>query len=74
MENLAVALISALIPTIASVATVLSTNSKNNALQDERDKNLKEEIEKLTTKVEAHNNFGLQLAELRTRVDILERR
>lgn len=74
MENLAVALISALIPTIASVATVLSTNSKNNALQDERDKNLKEEIEKLTTKVEAHNNFGLQLAELRTRVEILERR
>lgn len=74
MENLAIALISALIPTIASVATVLSTNSKNNALQDERDKNLKEELAKLTTKVEAHNNFGLQLAELRTRVEILERR
>lgn len=73
MENLAIALISALIPTIASVATILSTNSKNNALQDERDKNLKEEIEKLTHKVEAHNNFGLQLAELRTRVEILER-
>lgn len=73
MENLAIALISALIPTIASVATVLSTNSKNNALQDERDKNLKEELAKLTTKVEAHNNFGLQLAELRTRVEILER-
>ena len=46
MENLAIALISAIIPTIASIATVLSTNSKNNALQDERDRNLKEEIEK----------------------------
>jgi len=73
VENFAIALISAIIPTIASVATILSQNAKNNALQDERDKNLKEEIEKLTTKVEAHNNFGLQLAELRTRVDLLER-
>jgi Tfp pilus assembly protein PilO len=73
VENFAIALISAIIPTIASVATILSQNSKNNALQDERDKNLKEEIEKLSTKVEAHNNFGLQLAELKTRVDLLER-
>ena len=46
VENFAIALISAIIPTIASVATILSQNSKNNALQDERDKNLKEEIEK----------------------------
>lgn len=73
MDQLMVAFISAIIPTIASVATIMSQNSKNNALQDERDKNLKEELAKLTTKVEAHNNFGLQLAELRTRVEILER-
>lgn len=74
VENLVIAFISALIPTLASVATILSQNSKNNALQDERDKNLKEELARLTTKVEAHNNFGLQLAELRTRVEILEKK
>lgn len=74
VDDLLIAFISAIIPTVASVATILSANSKNNALQDERDKNLKEELAKLTTKVEAHNNFGLQLAELRTRVEILERK
>lgn len=73
MNELLIAIVSAVIPTVASIATILSQNSKNNALQDERDKNLKEELAKLTTKVEAHNNFGLQLAELRTRVEILER-
>ena len=74
LDELLIAFISAIIPTIASVATIMSQNSKNNALQDERDKNLKEELAKLTTKVEAHNNFGLQLAELRTRVEILEKK
>lgn len=73
-REIMIALIGALIPSIASVATILSANSKNNALQDERDRNLKEELAKLTTKVEAHNNFGLQLAELRTRVEILEKK
>lgn len=73
MNELLIAIVSAVIPTVASIATILSQNSKNNALQDERDKNLKEELNKLTAKVEAHNNFGLQLAELRTRVEILER-
>lgn len=73
MENVVIALISAIIPTIASIATIMTTNSKNNALQDERDKNMREQLEKLTAKVEAHNNFGLQLTELKTRVDILER-
>lgn len=67
-------MLSAGIPTIASIATILSTNAKNNALQDERDKNMKEQLERLTQKVEAHNNFGLQLAELKTRVEILERK
>ena len=35
---------------------------------------MKEELVKLSNKVETHNNFGLQLAKLETRVDILERK
>lgn len=73
MDNIIIALISATIPTIATIATVISSNSRSNALQDERDKTMKEAIEKLTAKVEAHNSFGLQLASLNTRVDILEK-
>lgn len=75
MDNtIIVALISATIPTIASIATIISQNEKNNALQDERDRTMKEALHKLESKVEQHNNFGIQLAQLETRVEILEKR
>ena len=75
MDNtIAVALISATIPTIVSIVTIIAQNNKNNALQDERDKNMREALQKLENKVEQHNNFGRQLAQLETRVDILEKR
>lgn len=73
-ESIIIALISAVIPTLATIYTVNANNAKNNALQDERDKNMKESIDKLAAKVESHNNFGLQLAELKTRVDIIEKK
>lgn len=74
MENVIIAVISALIPSIASVIAVITSNNKNNALQDERIKTINESVANLTKKVEQHNNFGLQLAELKTRVEILERK
>lgn len=73
MENIIIAIISASIPALASVIAVVSSNNKNNVLQDERIKTINESVENLTKKVEQHNNFGLQLAELKTRVEILER-
>lgn len=57
-----------------SVVMVIIQNNKTMALLEERDKTMKEEIVKLSNKVEAHNNFGLQLAKLETRVDLLEKR
>ena len=57
-----------------SVVMVIIQNNKTMALLEERDKTMKEEIIKLSNKVEAHNNFGLQLAKLETRVDLLEKR
>lgn len=74
MKEIVISLIGAVIPAIATIFTVLISNQKSNALQDERDKSMKAELEKLTQKVEQHNNFGLQLARLETRVDILEKR
>lgn len=47
--------------------------NKTTALLEERDKTMKEQLAKIEEKVETHNNFGLQLARLETRVDILER-
>ncbi len=67
-------IIGGLLSGIFSVVMVIIQNNKTMALLEERDKTMKEEIVKLTNKVEAHNNFGLQLARLETRVDLLERR
>ena len=67
-------IVGGLLSGIFSVVMIIIQNNKTMALLEERDKNMKEELVKLTNKVEAHNNFGLQLAKLETRVDILEKR
>lgn len=67
-------IVGGIITGIFSVLVVTIQNNKTMAILEERDKTMKEEIVKLTNKVEAHNNFGLQLAKLETRVDILEKR
>lgn len=73
MDNtIMTALISACVPAIASIFVVMVQTNKTAILLEERDKVMKEQLEKLTAKVEAHNNFGLQLAKLETRVDMLE--
>lgn len=71
-SQIIVALITALVPSIASVIAVLSSNNKNNALQDERIRSLKDDVATLSKRVEAHNNYGLTLTELKTRVEIIE--
>lgn len=68
------ALITGIISAFASIITVLITSDANNKLQDERIKTLTDLISKLQNKVEAHNNFGLQIAKLETRVDDIEKR
>lgn len=67
-------IIGGLVTGIFSVIVVFVQNNKTLAVLEERDKMMKEELVKLTNKVESHNNFGLQLAKLETRVDILEKR
>lgn len=71
-SSITVALITGGLSAVITVVTVLITNEKNNALQDERIKVINDNIKKLEAKVEQHNNFGLQLASLTTRMDILE--
>ncbi len=72
--TIAVAFISALIPSIASVMVSVVQTNKTIAILEERDNAMKEQLKDLKAKVEAHNNFGLQLAQLETRVDNLEKR
>lgn len=75
MDNALISsLVGGLLTGIFSVIVVILQNNKTMAILEERDKTMKEELIKLTNKVESHNNFGLQLAKLETRVDILEKR
>lgn len=73
-NEILVALITGGISALVTVITVLITSEKNNALQDERIKVITDTINKLENKVEQHNNFGLQLAKIETRVSNLERK
>lgn len=73
-EALISSIIGGILTGLFSILVVFIQNSKTMTLLEERDKTMKEELVKLTSKVESHNNFGLQLAKLETRVDILERR
>lgn len=73
-KALVLSIISSLIPALASIIVVIIQTNKTTILLEERDRVMKEQLEKLTNRVETHNNFGLQLAKLETRVDILERK
>lgn len=68
------AMISGLCVAVPTLIATLVTNAKNNALQDERIANVNNYITNLTDKVEKHNNFGLKIVELETRLSILEKR
>lgn len=72
-SEILIALITGGISALVTVVTVLVTSEKNNALQDERIKVITDTIKKLENKVEQHNNFGLQLAKIETRVTNLEK-
>lgn len=74
MKEIIIAIVSGLCVAIPSVFATIMTNSKNNALQDERIQMINTNISTLTAKVEQHNNFGLQLADLKARVENLERK
>lgn len=71
-QALLMSIISACVPALASIIVVFIQTNKTTVLLEERDRQMKEELVKLSNKVETHNNFGLQLAKLETRVDILE--
>lgn len=73
-QALLMSIISACVPALASIIVVFIQTNKTTVLLEERDRQMKEELVKLSNKVETHNNFGLQLAKLETRVDILERK
>lgn len=63
-----------IISSIASIVTTIWTSRSSDAIQGEQIKNIQSEIEKLATKVEQHNNYGLEIVDLKARVSALEKR
>ena len=59
---------------IASIITTIWTVRSSDAVQGEQIKNIQAEIQKLANKVEQHNNYGLEIVDLKARVSALEKR
>lgn len=73
MDNqIIVAIISGLAVAIPSIITTVATMNKLNIVQDEKLKTLTEQMVKLTDKVEQHNNYGIEIPQIKVRVSYLE--
>lgn len=62
-----------IISSLASIITTVWTSRQSDAVQGEQIKNIQSEIEKLAVKVEQHNNYGLEIVDLKARVGALEK-
>ena len=59
---------------LVTIITTIWTSKQSDIVQGEQIKTLKEELTRLTNKVEQHNNYGLEITDLKARVAALERR
>lgn len=74
MASIICSVISGLCVALPSVISTKTTIDKNNAIQDERIMELTRKLDSLTDDVRKHNNFGIQIAKLETRVELLEKK
>ena len=70
MDNTIIVVI---ISSLATIFTTVWTARNSDAVQGEQIKNIQAEIEKLAAKVEQHNNYGLEIVDLKARVSALEK-
>lgn len=71
MDNTIIVVI---ISSLATIFTTVWTARNSDAVQGEQIKQIQDEIGKLSAKVEQHNNYGLEIVDLKARVTALERR
>lgn len=71
MDNTVIVVI---ISSLATIFTTIWTARNSDAVQGEQIRTIKEELTKLTSKVEAHNNYGLEIVAIKERVSALEKR
>lgn len=71
MDNTIIVVI---ISSLATIFTTVWTARNSDAVQGEQIKTIKDELSKLTNKVEQHNSYGLEIVDLKARVTALERK
>ena len=71
MDNTVIVVI---ISSLATIFTTIWTARNSDAVQGEQIKTIREDLTKLTNKVEAHNNYGLEIVAIKERVTALEKR
>ncbi len=71
MDNTIIVVI---ISSLVSIFTTVWTARNSDAVQGEQIKSIQAEISKLSAKVEQHNNYGLEIVDLKARVTALEKR
>ena len=67
-------ILAVLISGLVSILTTILTARNSDVVQGEQIKQIKEEIMTLSRKVEAHNQYGLEIVDLKARVAALEKR
>ena len=73
MDNqITIAIISGLCVAIPTIISTVSTLNKNNALQDERINRIQTDIEKLSQRVEKHNQVAERVSVLEAEVSHLK--
>lgn len=74
MNEILIGLIGTIIVSIASIITTIITNNATRKLIAYRLDQVENRVDDLSKKVESHNNFGLEIREIKTRLKILEER
>ncbi len=60
------------LPSIATIYTVIRTSRASQVRMEINIQNLSNEMDDLKSKVEAHNNYGLEIVALKTEIKMLK--
>lgn len=67
------AIIPALIAVIGSIAGNIIVQNKTTAVMQQKIDDMKDDLKVLSNRVDSHNNFGLKLERLETKIEAIEK-
>lgn len=67
------AIIPALIAVIGSIAGNIIVQNKTTAVMQQKIDDMKDDLRVLSNRVDSHNNFGLKLERLETKIEAIEK-